>query len=319
MLDRWAQFQFNHVEGALLCLFAFLITATTVVTVLTRAKPEKDFRELNLRIRSWWVIILLFSTALLGPRSVGISFLAFVAFLALKEFFSLVPTRRADRRVLFWAYLAIPFQGWLIYIEWYGLFIIFIPIYVFLALPFKMLIIGETRAFLKSLATIHWGLMTCVYSMGHVAYLLVLAEERNLPGTGPGLLLFLVAFTQLNDVAQFIWGKMLGRHKISPKVSPNKTYEGFIGGVCTTTALCVLAAPYLTPFSTLHAVYAGLILSMGGFIGDLTISAVKRDLGVKDSGAILPGHGGILDRIDSLCYTAPLFFHFTRWFYPGGG
>jgi len=195
------------------------------------------------------------------------------------------------------------------------MFIIFIPIYVFLALPFRMVMIGETRDFLRSLSTIHWGLMTCVYSMGHVAYLLILGAERYPESGGPGLLLFLVGLTQLNDVAQFCWGKALGRSRIAPSVSPNKTTAGFLGGVVTITTLAWLTAPYLTPLEPLFAIYAGLIISIGGFIGDLTISALKRDLGVKDSGSTLPGHGGILDRIDSLSYTAPLFFHFTRYFF----
>lgn len=315
MIERWLRADFNPVEWVLWGLYLFLLAATLWVQTIRRLQPKRDLRELALRIRSWWIIIILFSSALLGPRGVGIGFLALVSFLALREFLNLVSLRDADRRVLPWVYLAIPAQALLIYFGWYGVFIIFIPVYVFLALPFKMIVIGETQNFLKSLATMHWGLMTTVYSLGHVAYLLILGEERNLKGGGPGLMLFLVAFTQLNDVAQFLWGKSLGKHKVSPTVSPNKTYEGFLGGVLTTTLLCMLAAPMLTPFSQLHAFYAGLILSMGGFIGDLTISAVKRDLGVKDSGTLLPGHGGILDRIDSLTYTAPLFFHFTRWFY----
>lgn len=119
--------------------------------------------------------------------------------------------------------------------------------------------------------------------------------------------------TQLNDVAQYLWGKSLGRHKIVPKVSPNKTWAGFLGGVATTTLLAWLIAPWLTPLTEMESVLAGLLIGVCGFVGDVVISALKRDIGVKDSGSLLPGHGGILDRLDSLTYTAPLFFHFIRY------
>jgi phosphatidate cytidylyltransferase len=116
-------------------------------------------------------------------------------------------------------------------------------------------------------------------------------------------------------VAQYLWGKAFGRHQITPTVSPNKTVEGLIGGIITTTILSYLLAPLLTPLDRWDSISAGLMISTGGFLGDITISALKRDLGVKDSGQLIPGHGGILDRIDSLTYTAPLFFHFLRFYY----
>jgi phosphatidate cytidylyltransferase len=128
--------------------------------------------------------------------------------------------------------------------------------------------------------------------------------------------LFLVVLTQLNDVAQFLWGKSLGRRKIVPEVSPGKTWAGFLGGVATTTLLATLSGPYLTPLNQQQSLIAGLIIGVGGFIGDVSISALKRDLGIKDSGSLLPGHGGILDRVDSLTYTAPLFFHYVYWLIP---
>jgi len=127
--------------------------------------------------------------------------------------------------------------------------------------------------------------------------------------------MFLLVLTELNDVAHYSRGKPLGRHNISPAVSPNKTLEGFVGGVLTTVLLAALLAPWLTPFTRLDALLAGALIAVAGFFGDLSLSALKRDLGIKDSGSLLPGHGGILDRVDSLTYTAPLFFHFTRYFY----
>jgi phosphatidate cytidylyltransferase len=157
--------------------------------------------------------------------------------------------------------------------------------------------------------------MTMVFSISHVAYLLVLPAVAGSRAGGAGLLLYLVFLTQANDVAQFLWGKSLGKNKIVPSVSPNKTWEGFLGGVGTTTVLAALLSGLLTPLSVPQSLLAGILIATAGFVGDVTISAVKRDIGVKDSGSLLPGHGGIMDRIDSLTYTAPLFFHFIYYLY----
>lgn len=299
-------------------VFALLLLATLITQMLSLTYPDKNYTELKQRIQSWWVIALLFTISLLLSPGAAIVFFAFVSFLALKEYLSLIPTRRADRRVLFWAYLGIILQYYWIYSRWYGMFLIFVPVYMFLFLPMRMVILGEIQGFLKAVGTIHWGLMLTVFSLSHVAYLLMLPPIGNPIAGGAGLLLYLVFLTASNDISQYLWGKSWGRHKVLPTVSPQKTWEGLLGGVGTTLGLAVILAPWLTPFSLIHSLTIGLILGIGGFIGDVTISALKRDLGVKDSGNLLPGHGGILDRIDSLTYTAPLFFHFTVYFYfPG--
>lgn len=302
------------VAGSLAGIFGLLLLATLVAWLLGRLRPGLDLGEVRLRIRSWWLMAAVFAVAMLLSRALSLVFFALVSFLALKEYLSLIPTRRADRGVLLWAYLAIPVQYFWIVDAWYGMFIIWIPVYVFLFLPLRMVLIGETTGFLRAVGTLHWGLMTTVFSISHVAYLLVLPEAARpsaagLTVAGPSLVLFLVVLTQLNDVAQFLWGKALGRWKVVPTVSPGKTVEGFVGGVGTTLALALLLAPYLTPLTRSQAVAAGLIVGVAGFAGDVVISALKRDLGIKDSGTLLPGHGGILDRIDSLTFTAPLFFH----------
>ncbi len=297
-------------------ILGLLLLATLAVAILGRLKPGRDFSELSARVKTWWLMAGVFTLALVLSRRASIVFFALVSFLALKEYLSLIPTRRADRRVLFWVYLSIPVQYYWVWDEWYGLFIIFIPIYMFLLVPLRMIIVGETEGFLRAVGTIHWGLMTTVFSLSHAAFLLVLRlpqDPEALPG--PGLVLALVFLTQFNDVAQFLWGKSLGRHKAVPTVSPGKTLEGLLGGVATTVVLAWLLAPWLTPLGTLQAVIAGLVIGISGFIGDVVISAVKRDIGVKDSGSVLPGHGGILDRLDSLTYTAPLFFHFIYYTY----
>ena len=225
----------------------------------------------------------------------------------------MLPTRRADHRVLFYVYLAIPFQYYWVYLEWYGMFIIFVPVYLFLFLPMRMILVGKTEGFITAAGTLHWGAMTTIFSLSHLAYLLVLPANVAAPAGGAALVLYVVILTQLNDVSQYVWGKSFGKTKVVPEVSPKKTVEGLCGGVMTTIVLAMCLAPALTPLTLVQSVGAGLLIGVTGFIGDVTISALKRDLGLKDSGSLLPGHGGILDRVDSLTYTAPLFFHYIYY------
>lgn len=300
---------------ALIALWSVLALASVAVFTISRLTPQKDHTELKRRTMSWWVMIAIFTIVQTAGTGAGIFFLALISFLALKEYFSMIPTRRADRRVLFLAYLAIPLQYTWAAMEWYGMFIIFIPVYMFLVIGFRLAVAQQTEGFLKSAATLHWGLMTCVFSLSHAAFLLTLPDLDTRGGVGgAGLMFYLIALTQFNDVAQYVWGRTLGNKKILPIVSPKKTWAGFIGGVVSTMLAAIVIAPWLTPFDTMHALVTGLIIAAFGFVGDVSISAVKRDIGVKDFGTLIPGHGGILDRIDSLTFTAPLFFHYT-WYY----
>lgn len=289
-----------------------LITGSLIRWRLQVKNPQTDYLELKQRIQSWWWMIAILFGILLAPTTVSIIFFALLSFLALKEFFSIMPTRQADRRILLWAYLAIPFQYYWVASNWYGMFLIFIPIYVFLFLPMRAVFIGETKGFIRSLGTIHWAVMLSVLCVSHIAYLLQLPVKNEQAGA-LGLVLFLIFITQFNDVCQYIWGKTLGKHKIIPKVSPKKTWEGFIGGVITVTLISGFVAPYLTPLTMVQGFVAGTLIAISGFVGDVVISSVKRDLAIKDSGTLIPGHGGLLDRIDSLIYTAPLFFHFLYY------
>lgn len=298
-----------------MAIFIALVVASVTVLLLSRRHPERNFDELKQRVRTWWMMCAVFVVALLLSRNVSIVFFALLSFMALKEYLSLIPTRRSDRRVLAWAYAAIPIQYLWVWSIWYGMFIIFIPVYMFLFLPLRMVLVGDTAGFLRAAGTIHWGLMATVFSLSHVAFLLVLPPDATGTAGGPGLVLYLVLLTEANDIAQYMWGKRFGRRKIIPLVSPNKTWEGFLGGLGTTAFLGLVLGPLLTPLPLLQGLGAGLLIGASGFVGDVTISALKRDLGIKDSGTTLPGHGGILDRVDSLTYTAPLFFHFTRYFH----
>ncbi len=299
-------------------ILGLLSLATLGIYGIPTLRSSADRQELRQRIQSWWIIVLFFGAALGGNRAISVMLFGFVSFLALKEYLSLIPTRKSDRRILFWAYLAVVLQYSWVYAAWYGMFLVFIPVYMLLFLPLRMVMQGETQGFLKAIGTLHWGLMLTVFSLSHIAYLQVLPVAGNPVAGGAGLLLYLVFLTEINDIAQYCWGKTLGHHQVVPTVSPNKTWEGLIGGVLTTIGLAVGTAPWLTPFSLVHSLAIGLLIGLAGFVGDVTISALKRDLGIKDSGSMLPGHGGILDRLDSLTYTAPLFFHFTVYFYFSG-
>ncbi|EGT0661608.1 phosphatidate cytidylyltransferase [Citrobacter werkmanii] len=299
-------------EKSLAVIFALLLVATAVNGLLVWLRPGKDWRELTLRIRTWWIIIVLFSLAILSPNWLALTFFALVSFMALKEFLTLTPSRQTDRMPLLWMFIAIPINYWLIGINWYGMFVVFIPVYAFLFLPVRMVIAGDTQGFLRYASQHHWSLMTTVFAFSHVAFLLVLPDDGK--QTGALLVLFLVGLTEFNDIAQYLWGKSIGRIKVMPTVSPNKTLAGLVGGVATTTLLAALLGPLMTPLSIPLSLLAGLIIGISGFCGDVVMSAIKRDIGVKDSGTLLPGHGGILDRLDSLIFTAPVFFHFIRYF-----
>jgi phosphatidate cytidylyltransferase len=237
-----------------------------------------------------------------------------VSFLALREFVTLAPTRLGDHRTLFWSFFVVtPIQYYLVWSGWYGLFSILVPVYAFILLSVRTALAGDTERFLERSATIQWGLMVCVYFVSHVPALLTLRFPQGAT-YGPQLMFFLVVVVQLSDVLQYVWGKSLGRHPIAPSLSPNKTWEGFIGGVASATLLGA-ALWWATPFSPVVAAAMALVVTLMGFAGGLIMSAIKRDRGVKDYGAMLSGHGGVLDRIDSLCFSAPIFFHLTRYFY----
>jgi phosphatidate cytidylyltransferase len=287
-------------------LMAILALATVVIY---KKYPTQELKD---RVNSWWYILGFFSLGIMLNSSLAMFFFAFLSFLALKEYFTLIPSRRTDRRVMFYGYLAIPFQYYFIALECYGMFLIWIPVYLFLLLPFRQVLIGETKGFLENTARVQWGLMMFVFGLSHLAYMLTLKPIEGVGGNE--LVLYLVLLTAFNDVLQYLWGKSFGKHKIIPKVSPNKTVEGFVGAFFTIAILALLFS-YLTPFNWYEALGAGMLISAAGFVGDVVISMIKRDIGVKDSGNLIPGHGGVLDRVDSLVYTAPLFFHYVHYLY----
>ena len=310
------------IDHQLLWFFGGVVIVLAVSTIIGRRLQRTVQSEsaritvmnLNARIDSWWVMVGVVSVAILSGRTGAVVLFGFISFLALREFITLTPTSRGDHHALFYAFfVAIPFQYYLIAINWYGLFSILIPVYAFLFLPTRCVLSGDVEHFLGRIAEIQWGLMVCVYCVSHAPALLIL-DIPGFEGQNAKLLLYLLFVVQMSDVLQYVCGKLLGRWRIAPNVSPNKTVEGFLGGVASATLLGTALWP-MTPFRPWQAAAMSAIVTLMGFAGGLTMSAIKRDRGVKDFGGTIGGHGGILDRIDSVCFAAPIFFHLTRYFF----
>jgi len=296
-------------------LVTVLATASLVAGVLSRraAKPlPSTLENLNARIKAWWIMVAGISVAFLFGKGGVVLLFAFVSFAALREYVTLTNTRRADRWTLLGMFLVvIPVQYYLIWIDWYGLYSIFVPVYCFLAMPALTAIRGDTSRFLERVSEQQWGIMLSVYCISHVPALVTLPIAGN-EGRGLLLIAFLIATVQGSDVLQYIFGKLFGRHKVAPTVSPSKTWEGLIGGIASASLLGA-GLWWLTPFSLVEAGTLAALASVMGFFGGLVASAIKRDRGVKDWGHMIEGHGGMLDRADSLVFAAPVFFHIVRY------
>jgi len=301
------------VLGALLVV---LIVASTVGYVLQRRlSPDGAnavVENLNHRIRAWWVMIVLMGLALIGGKS-GVTLLfAFCSFAAFREFITLTTTRRADHWALAVAFFVVlPVQYYLVWIDWYGLYSIFIPVYAFLLMPIIAALRGDTDHFLVRVAEVQWALMICVFCISHVPALLSL-QIPGYEGRNVLLIAYLVIVVQMSDVLQYVWGKLIGRTKIAPRLSPSKTVEGFVGGALSATGVGA-ALSWMTPFTMLQSAFLSLVIVLMGFFGGLVMSAIKRDRGVKDWGHMIAGHGGFIDRLDSVVFSAPIFFHLVRY------
>jgi phosphatidate cytidylyltransferase len=299
-------------------VIGLLVAASVIGWVLDRRVTGPPGRatvdNINARVRAWWVMALVFGISLATGAIGSIVLFTLISFLALREFVTLAPTGPGDHRALFWCFfVATPLQYFLIWSGWYGLFSILIPVYLTIFVAIRAALAGDTGRFLERTATTQWGLMVCVYFVSYVPALLMLSipgyEDQN-----AALVFFLVLVVQLSDVLQFVWGKSVGSRPVAIAISPNKTWEGLIGGVVSATAAGA-ALWWATPFGPVQAAVMAFVAIVMGFAGGLIMSAIKRDRGVKDYGVLIPGHGGVLDRIDSLCFAAPVFFHLTRFFY----
>ena len=276
--------------------------------------PHAVIDNLNARINAWWVMILIiFAAAALGFYGViGLFFV--ISFMALREFLSLLYIRRGDHLALAACfYVILPLQYFLVAIDWFSMFTIFIPVYGFLFLPILSALLGDTAHFLDRSTKVQWALMISVFCISHIPAILTLDIE-GFEGKKLLLMIFLILVVQSSDVLQYVWGKLFGKHKIAPKLSPSKTVEGFVGGVVSASVLGGLLY-WLTPFDPVQAVLMSLLICLMGFLGGLVMSAMKRSMGVKDWGNMISGHGGMLDRMDSLCFAAPIFFHVVRYYW----
>lgn len=308
-------------QSDLMVLFAgiaaLLIIASVIGQVLKRragVKVNETVENLNARINAWWAMVVLMGLAFLGGRTGVILLFGFCSFAALREFATLTNTRRADHWALAGAFFVVlPVQYYAIWIDWYGFYSIFIPVYAFLLMPVISALRGDTDHFLIRIAETQWALMICVFCASHVPALLSLQIE-NYEGRNVLLIAFLIVVVQLSDVLQYVWGKLFGRRQIAPTLSPSKTVEGFIGGVASAT-LVGTGLYWITPFTPLQAAGMAFVITIMGFLGGLVMSAIKRDRGVKDWGHVIAGHGGFIDRLDSVVFSAPIFFHLTRYFW----
>jgi phosphatidate cytidylyltransferase len=299
-------------------VLALLVVAWGIGWILSRRVTREEHRatveNINARVRAWWVMAGVFMLSLITGAAGSILLFTLISFLALREFVTLAPGGPGDHRALMWCFfIATPVEYFLIWIGWYGLFSILIPVYVSIFIAIRTVLAGDTDRFLERTATMQWGLMICVYFVSYVPALLMLRipgyEHRN-----AALMFFLVFVVQMSDVLQYIWGKTVGVRPIAPSISPNKTWEGCLGGIVSATALGA-ALWWATPFHPPQAAAMAFVITVMGFAGGLIMSAIKRDRGVKDYGSLIAGHGGVLDRIDSLCFAAPVFFHVTRYFF----
>ncbi|MGB5142777.1 MAG: phosphatidate cytidylyltransferase [Shewanella indica] len=292
-----------------------LVVATLIGRLLAWRKGNNAvIANLNARIDAWWMMVLAIGIAFLFGLYGVILLFALVSFYALREFLTLTPTRASDYPALVAAfYFALPVQYLLIAIHWYGMFSIFIPVYLFLLMPILAALGGDTTRYLERTAKVQWGLMIAVYCVSSVPALMTLKIE-GYEGRNLLLIAWLILVVQLSDVLQYCCGKLFGKRKVAPKLSPSKTLEGLVGGVLLAT-LVGTSLFWITPFTPWQAAIIALLVNLLGFAGGLVMSAIKRDRGVKDWGHMIEGHGGMLDRMDSVCFAAPVFFHVVRYWW----
>lgn len=302
-----------------MAIFAILILTSVIGQWLKRKKGANHpgIANLNARIYAWWVMTLVLLLAFWFGKIGAVILFFLISFAALREFMTLVYKHRSDYKVMVVCfYLLLPVQYYFVLIEWYGMFSIFIPVYGFLLLPIIASLSGQTEQFLERTAKTQWAAMISIFCLSHVPALMNLHMEGFSQEQNVLLLIFMIAVVQSSDVLQYVWGKTMGKRKIMPALSPSKTVAGTVGGIASATLVAVLMSP-ITPFRPWQAALIGLVICLMGFFGGLVMSAIKRDYGVKDWGNLIQGHGGMLDRVDSICFAAPVFFHIVRYFWRG--
>jgi phosphatidate cytidylyltransferase len=303
----------------LLYLVGGVVTLLAIATLVTKLLIRKSGEtpvlvNLRQRVTAWWWMLVVFCSSLALGRAGVFGFYALLSFLALREFITLSPTPRGDHRTLTWVFfLILPLHFVFAAAPWYGMFLIWIPVYSFVFIPIRSALAGDTERFLERMARIQWGVLTCIYFLSYLPMLLYLPIP-NYDGQNAKLLFFVVLVTQISDVMQYVFGKLFGKTKVAPKVSPSKTREGLLYGGAAATIIGT-SLWWATPFTPAVAAGMSALLVAAGFFGGLVMSAVKRSIGAKDWGRGIPGHGGVLDRLDSLLFAGPLFFHVVGYYF----
>ena len=297
---------------ALVLALASVIGLGLKLTVAKR-QPHGAIDNLNTRVNAWWVMSIVVGLSLLAGR-IGVTVLfAFASFVALREFMAAVSTHPRGRAMMLVALLVVlPLQYLFVVRGDYAPYTLFIPLLILVALPLMAKFAGKAgdergRAAITTCAA---GLLICVWGISHAPALLTL-EIAGYEGRNAFLLVFLILVVQSCDVLQYLWGKLAGRRRIAPTLSPGKTVEGSIGGIASATLLGTALSP-ITPFTVAEAAAISLMLTLLGFLGGLALSAQKRRRGIKDWGTLIPGHGGMLDRLDSVFLSAPVFLETVR-------
>ncbi len=300
----------------LVSVSAFLLSFRATATAQDEARQERleDFRKLL--STSWFMVVVFWIGWIAGPVVATLLF-ALIAFLALREFITLSPTRRGDHRSLVLAFFVVlPVQFWLAATRRFDLFTVFIPVYVFLAIPLVSALNGDTQRFLERNAKLQWGIVVCVYGTSHVPALLLLEFRDHPPGQGAFLVFFLVFTVQTCMVVQHLLSRGQARPPSIPDVSRSFNWTAWALGMAVGSLLGG-ALSFITPFGPPQAVAMAFIACAAGSLGHLVMKAIKRDRGVPAWGhrASVTGANGLLDRVDALCFGAPVFFHSVRWWF----
>jgi phosphatidate cytidylyltransferase len=307
-------------------LFVLLFGLLTIASLVTYGRSLQDMDEVRLarhrRLRRelsvFWVAAVIFWIAWAsGPIGSTLLF-AVLSFLALREFITLTHTRRADHRALILAFFVIlPLHYVVVGHRQFDLFTVFVPVYVFLALPVVSALGNDPTRFLERTAKIQWGLMVCIYGLSHAPALLLL-DMPGLEGRGAFLVFYLVIVVAAAQIGQEAAARHLRRRPVARAISRSFSWRAWgVGVICA--GLAGLVVFWATPFDPPAAWAMGAIAGGAGTIGHFVMQALKRDAGVRFWGTktSLTGAVGLLDRVAALCFAAPVFFHVTRWTFGG--